>query len=55
MQLKTALRQNSSKPIAGRSFGDYLPDAVNQPKFPSIILHPGSMYHQRTGCVFSVQ
>lgn len=33
----------------------HFPDAVNQPKFPSIILHPGSTYHQRTEYVFSAQ
>jgi aldose 1-epimerase len=26
----------------------HFPDAVNQPKFPSVILHPGQEYHQET-------
>lgn len=26
----------------------HYPDAVNQPKFPSVILHPGQEYHQET-------
>lgn len=31
------------------------PDAVNQPKFPSIILRPGETYRQRTEYVFSTR
>lgn len=32
----------------------HFPDAVNQPHFPSIILHPGSVYHQKTLYRFGV-
>lgn len=32
----------------------YFPDSVNKPNFPSCILHPGQLYHQKTIYKFSV-
>ena len=33
----------------------HFPDAVNQPKFPSVILNPGQKYHQKTAYRLGVQ
>ena len=33
----------------------HFPDSVNQPKFPSIILHPGQTYRQTTVHKFSAE
>lgn len=49
---------------AGRFYGQHtgfcletqhLPDSVNQPQFPSVILRPGQTYSQKTSFRFSVQ
>jgi aldose 1-epimerase len=60
VQLYTGNHLKGDKGAAGKTFGErgaicletgYLPDAVNQPDFPSIILRPGQNY--RNECVYA--
>ena len=60
VQLYTGNHLKGDKGAAGKTFGErgaicletgYLPDAVNQPDFPSIILRPGQTY--RNSCVYA--